>query len=241
MSETAYEPAAKVAAQPPAEREPLPAYMTDVYDWAYVAPRNVRLLDRNLVVRTLLFGNDQRLMRAYLDEIEPGTRVWQVAHVYGDLVARAADKVGPEGQFDLTDVTPIQAEHGRRKLRDRAWARALIADAGQFDSGKPYDLCCSFFLLHEVPESKKRAVVKRVLANVAPGGKAVFVDYHRPARWQPIGWLLYFVNAKLEPFAHALWKNEIQSYAPRAAERFTWHKRTYFGGVYQVVIAQAKD
>jgi len=240
MSETTYRAAAKAAGRPPGDREVLPAYMTEVYNWAYVAPRNVRLLDRNLVVRTLLFGNDQRLMRAYLKEIEPGARVWQVAHVYGDLVTRAADKVGPEGHFDLTDVTPIQAEHGRRKLAGRPWARTTIADAGQYKADEPYDLCCSFFLLHEIPEAKKRAVVERVLANVAPGGKAVFVDYHRPAFWQPIGWLLRLVNAKLEPFAHALWKNEIQSYAPRTAERFTWYKRTIFGGVYQIVIAHAK-
>ena len=59
----------------------LPAYMSEVYDWAYVNPRYVRWLDRNIVVRVLLFANDQRLMRAYLNEIRPGSRVWQVAHV----------------------------------------------------------------------------------------------------------------------------------------------------------------
>lgn len=42
----------------------VPAYMTDVPDWAYVDPSWVRALDRNWVVRVLLFLNDQRLMRA---------------------------------------------------------------------------------------------------------------------------------------------------------------------------------
>ena len=82
----------------------VPDYMVEVYDWAYVDPKWVRALDHNWVVRVLLFFNDQRLMRMYLNEIEPGMRVWQVAHVYGDLVRRAAKKVGPQGLFFLTDV-----------------------------------------------------------------------------------------------------------------------------------------
>ena len=54
----------------------VPAYMTEVYDWAYVDPKWVRALDHNIVVRVLLFLNDQRLMRAYLNEIVPGMKVW---------------------------------------------------------------------------------------------------------------------------------------------------------------------
>ena len=56
--------------------EGVPDYMVDVYDWAYVNPTKARLLDRNIVVKTLLFGNDQRMMRAYLNEVEPGMSVW---------------------------------------------------------------------------------------------------------------------------------------------------------------------
>lgn len=48
-----------------------------------------------MVVRVQLFLNDQRLIRSYLNEIKEGMRVWQLAHVYGDLVIRAAQKVGP--------------------------------------------------------------------------------------------------------------------------------------------------
>lgn len=214
----------------------LPAYMTEVYDWAYVNPRYVRWLDRNIVVRVLLFANDQRLMRAYLNEIRPGSRVWQVAHVYGDLVKRAADKVGGKGLFQLTDVTPIQIEHAEKKLADRAWARVTHCDAAHW-VGQIYDLVCSFFLLHEVPEEKKREVVDRMLASVEKDGKVVFVDYHRPRPWQPIGWILRFVNAKLEPFAESTWMHEIREYASQP-ERFSWEKRTFFGGVYQIVVAK---
>ena len=70
-------------------------------------------------------------MRAYLNEIKEGMRVWQIAHVYGDLVTRAAKKVGPKGLFHLTDVTPIQIEHGTRKLAGMDWAKVIRSDAAR--------------------------------------------------------------------------------------------------------------
>ena len=220
-------------------QQPLPVYMEEVYDWAYVDPKNVEKLDRNMVVKTLLFGNDQRLMSAYLKELNPGQRVWQVAHVYGDLVRRVAEKVGNQGVFHLTDVTAIQVEHAQRKLKDAQQAHVFHLDASKW-TGSDYDVVCSFFLLHEIPEEKKRAVVNRMLKAVRPEGKLVFVDYHRPQWWQPVGWILRWVNQKLEPFAHALWEKEIASYSDQP-ERFTWEKRTIFGGVYQIVIAKPKN
>ena len=221
--------------------EGVPAYMTEVYDWAYVDPKWVRALDHNWVVRVLLFLNDQRLMRAYLNEIKEGMRVWQLAHVYGDLVTRAARKVGPKGAFHLTDVTPIQIEHGTRKLSGMEWTRVIRSDAASYAIGEDdhYDLICSFFLLHEVPEEKKFEIVNHMLDKLPKGSKAVFVDYHNPAKWQPIRYILKVVNHYLEPFAETMWKNEIQHYASKA-ERFSWRKKTFFGGVYQCVVVEHK-
>lgn len=236
LTETTFETAADALTEfPLPEAPPVPEYMTEVYNWAYIEPRNVEKLDHNIVVRTLLFMNDQRMMRAYIERIRPGMRVWQVAHVYGDLVRRAAEKCGPEGAFHLTDITPIQVAHGESKLKDLSWARVFRADARMFPGvGQPYDLICSFFLLHEVPDEWKHAIVDNMLRQLPESGELFFVDYHRPAWWQPIGYILKYVNRLLEPFAEALWKREISSFASQP-ERFNWEKRTIFGGVYQMV------
>lgn len=218
---------------------PIPSYMHEVYDWAYVNPKLVSLLDRNIVVRVLLFLNDRRLMRAYLDRIKPGMRVWQVAHVYGDLVRLAAEKCGPHGHFQLTDVTPIQVSHGTGKLQDLPWAQVVRSDAGSFRASEPQDLICSFFLLHEVPDNWKRAVVDNMLSQLPEGAEALFVDYHGPSRWQPVRYILKVVNRLLEPFAEALWDHEISHFSSEP-ERFTWEKRTIFGGVYQIVSVRHK-
>jgi ubiquinone/menaquinone biosynthesis C-methylase UbiE len=220
----------------------VPEYMIKVYDWAYVDPNWVRVLDHNWVVCVLLFLNDQRLMRAYLDEVKEGMRVWQVAHVYGDLVTRVAKKIGPKGAFHLTDVTPVQVEHGTRKLAGMSWAKVIRSDAASFvvNDQNSYDLICSFFLLHEVPEEKKYEIVNHMLAKLPKGSKAVFVDYYNPAWWQPIRYILKVVNHYLEPFAETMWKNEIQHYAHKA-DQFTWRKKTIFGGVYQCVVVEHRS
>lgn len=219
----------------------VPAYMRDVYDWAYVDPAWVRWLDHNLVVRTLLFCNDRRLMNRYLARIRPGMRVWQVAHVYGDLVSLAAQKAGPTGAFHLTDITPIQVEHGRSKLAALPWASVMRQDAALHrpEDGRPYDLICSFFLLHEVPDDWKRRIVDNMLAQIPDEGEVLFVDYHAPSRWQPVRYILKVVNRLLEPFANALWNNEISHYASKA-DHYEWRKETIFGGVYQIVSVRRK-
>ena len=225
---------------PAATSEQLPEYLDDVYNWAYVNERNVEWLDRNVVFNVLLFGNGPRLKRAYIDHIQPGMRVWQVAHVYGDLVNNAAEKVGSNGQFDITDIATIQINHTKRKIGHLPQVAIHHIDAAQW-SGKNYDLTCSFFLLHEVPDNKKTEILNQMLRSIEPNGQLVFVDYHHPALWNPVGWLLRWVNAKLEPFAEALWHKEIKDFAdPELANRFVWRKRTFFGGVYQAVYAEYK-
>jgi len=99
-------------------------------------------------------------------------------------------------------------------------------------------MCC-FFLLHEVPDNHKREVVDGLLSSLAPGGKLVFVDYHKPAPFHPLKGPMSVVFDCLEPFAKSLWHREISSFAT-SPERFTWRKETYFGGLYQKVVAEIR-
>lgn len=224
------------------QREDLPKYMTEVYEWAYVDPKRVRFLDHNLIFRIILFFNDQKLVSAYLNEVKEGMHVWQVAHVYGDLIKQVADKVGPQGAFHLTDVTPIQIAQAERKLADKPWCKVIHCDAASFagEQGVDYDIICSFFLLHEVPDDKKRQIIDHMLEKLPKGGKAIFVDYSNPVKGHPVRYILKVVNYLLEPFSNALWKNEISHFASKA-DQFVWEKKTFFGGVYQCVIARHKN
>lgn len=211
-----------------------PAYVHEVYHWAYVDPRRVRWLERNWVVRLILFGNDRRLMAAYLNRIRPGMRVWQVAHVYGDLIRNAALRCGAGGSFELSDVTPIQLQLARRKLAGLPWAKVTAGDATSHSPCETPQLISCFFLLHEVPDAVKSRIVDNLLGQLPDSAELLFVDYHRPRWWQPARLILMAVNRWLEPFAASLWKREIASFASQP-EHYQWRKHTLFGGVYQVV------
>ena len=214
--------------------------MRDVYTWAYLDPRNVRLLDREWVVAAILWGQHHRLQAAAFAEMEPGQSVLLPASVYGDIVPAMARHIGPDGRFDVIDVAPVQIARCRQKLRDYPWATARRGDARS--PGDTYDTICCYFLMHEIPDLEKHAVVNALLSSVRPGGKVVFVDYHKPHWAHPLKWWTALVFLTLEPFAISLWKNKIRGFADHP-ERFQWRTETYFGGLFQKTVAErpAKD
>jgi len=213
----------------------IPAYMREVYDWAYLNETNARLLDHDLIVSAILLGNNARLRRALVAEVANGQRVLQVAHVYGKLIPEIARRVGPDGFLDVIDLVPLQAALCRRKLRGFPQARVRIASA-TCPGDEMYDVISCFFLLHEIPDEWKRAVVDALLLQVNRGGKVVFVDYHRPARWHPLRGMMRQLFNRLEPFAESLWHHQVADFAT-AAENYHWQKQTFFGGLYQKTIA----
>ena len=216
----------------------VPGYLQETYGWAYLNPRNLKLLDRPLIVSAILWGNYRRLLRKALAELRPGQRVLQPACVYGDFSPVVAEFLGPQGRLDVTDVAPLQVENCRRKLGAFPQATARVRDAADLGGGS-YDAVCCFFLLHELPESYKRKVVDALLDSVRPGGKVIFVDYHRPHWAHPLKPVMSLVFDLLEPFAKGLWAFEIPSYAAHPA-RFDWSKRTCAGGLYQVSVARRR-
>ncbi|WP_049768130.1 rhodoquinone biosynthesis methyltransferase RquA [Methylocella silvestris] len=219
--------------------ELLPAYLRDVYTWAYLTPGTAWFFDRQIVVQAILWGNAQRLMGDVLAALQPGDRVFQPAAVYGDFSRQVAQRVGPQGRLEVRDVAPLQVCLTRRKLADLpqanvAWADASIPQDGEFDA-----VTC-FFLLHEVPDQVKVQVIHAMLGLVGPTGKVIFVDYHRPHRWHPLKPVMKRIFERLEPFAASLWAHEIQTLAGAAADGFQWRKNTRFRGLYQIVTAERK-
>lgn len=223
----------------PIPREPeVPAYLRDTYHWAYLSPRGVQILDRPSIVSLILWGNYHRLRRATFAEFASGEAVLQPACVYGNFSIDLARHLGSEGRLDITDISSIQVEMSRRKFRDIPQIKVELADAATV-AGASYDSVCCFFLLHEVPDDYKRRIVNRLLSLVGPLGKVVFVDYHRPRPWHPLKPVMATVFRLLEPFADTLWRHEIADFADRPGD-FEWSKETYFGALYQKVVARRR-
>jgi ubiquinone/menaquinone biosynthesis C-methylase UbiE len=214
----------------------VPAYLREIYHWAYLNPRAVRFFDSELIVSLILWGNHRRLRQAAFAELRPGQKVLQSACVYGDFSPRLARHIGPEGRLEVIDVAPIQVDGCRHKLRGFPQASVRHTDAAQ-PGNELHDVACCYFLLHELPRDSKHAVVDALLRSVVPGGKVVFVDYHRPHWAHPLKPIMSLVFDTLEPFAKDLWHNEVSHFGGDSDE-FVWRKQTYFGGLYQKVVAE---
>lgn len=214
----------------------VPAYLREIYHWAYLNPRAVRFFDSELIVSLILWGNHRRLRRAAFAELRPGQSVLQSACVYGDFSPRLARHLGPDGQLEVIDVAPIQVHGCRHKLRGFPQASVRHTDAAQLRK-ECYDVACCYFLLHELPRDSRRAVVDALLKSVVRGGKVVFVDYHKPHWAHPLKPIMSLVFDTLEPFAKDLWYDEVAHFGGDSVE-FVWRKETYFGGLYQKVVAE---
>ncbi|MBF0305469.1 MAG: methyltransferase domain-containing protein [Alphaproteobacteria bacterium] len=216
----------------------IPDYLSSTYRWAYLDPGNQRLLDHSLVVDAILWGNSGRLIRWALDEVPPGGRVLQTACVYGPFSTLLAERVGPQGELVVLDIAPNQLAAVETKLAPYPHASTRLADAARQPPDR-FDAVVCFFLLHEVPLDYKRRIVDGLLACLNPGGRVVFVDYHRPAPLHPLKPLMSWVYDRLEPFAKELWSREIEALASRP-EDFAWSKQTRFGRLYQKVVARRR-
>lgn len=215
----------------------VPQYLRDIYTWAYLHRLSPVLLDRGPVVSAILWGNYRRLVRAALEELGPGLRVLQPACVYGSLSRRMALALGPNGHLDVCDVVPLQLDNCRRKLRGLENVSVFPRDAVS-PVAPTYDAVCCFFLLHEMPAGLRRQAVACLLRAVKPGGRVVFVDYHKPHRANPLSPIMWAVLRCLEPFAMDLWRQDIMAMAGEVGTGFVWSQTTYFGGLYQKIVAE---
>ncbi|MBT4890884.1 MAG: methyltransferase domain-containing protein [Rhodospirillales bacterium] len=216
----------------------LPTYMHEVYEWAYLNPRNVGILDNEIVVSTILWGNYKRLKQVVLDEIKPNMSVLQVAHVYGSLIPEMARCLNEDGKFELIDISPLQITVADKKLGNLPNVTTRIADATNLND-EHHDLVNCFFLLHEIPDDYKRRVVDTLLSKIKPDGTLIIVDYHKPHRLNPVKPIMRFIFHWFEPFAKELWEHDIQDYATNP-DQYSWHKETIFGGLYQKLIVKRK-
>lgn len=221
----------------------IPPYLEQTYWWAYLHPKGVRFFERQWLVNLILWGNFTHLRDVALEETGSAIRgrTLQVACVYGDFTPRIADRLANDARLDVVDVAPVQLENVRRKLRNHPNVYIHHQDSTclTFQDGT-FDNVILFFLLHEQPSDVKEKTVKEAVRVVKPGGKVIFVDYHRPSFFNPFRYIMIPILYLLEPFAMELWSREIISWLPpHLSDRSggcEHRKETFFGGLYQKVV-----
>jgi ubiquinone/menaquinone biosynthesis C-methylase UbiE len=210
-----------------------------------VHPNAVRVFERQWLVNLILWGNFGRLRDAALECLGDSIagRTLQVACVYGDLTQRLVERLGEDSWLDVVDILPVQLENLARKLGPEARTTLELSDSADLkvEDGQ-YDQVLVFFLLHEQPVETRKKTVSEALRVTKPGGRVLFVDYHRPHIANPMRLVMNPVLRLLEPFALDLWRDEISAWLPDDASGFSVRKQTFFGGLYQMTeVTRAED
>ena len=218
---------------------PVPDYLEKTYWWAYVHPNAVRVFERQWLVNLILWGNFAKLRDAALEELGAvvNAKVLQVACVYGNFTEYLVKRLGPQGHLDVIDVAPVQIQNLHAKLKDTRQVTVQRQDSNnlQFEDGSR-DAVVLFFLLHEQPADVRQKTIAEALRVTKPGGKIIFVDYHRPVAINPFRYIMVPILTMLEPFAMDIWRHEITDWLPAGVKPAGVEKITYFGGLYQKVV-----
>ncbi|WP_089727270.1 rhodoquinone biosynthesis methyltransferase RquA [Candidatus Thiosymbion oneisti] len=226
---------ARVAEEAP---QPIPSYLERHYWWAYVHPNAVRVFERQWLINLILWGNFSRLRDVALESLgNPiGGRTLQVACVYGNLTRRLVDRLAGGACLDVVDILPVQLENLSRKLGPAPGTTLALSDSSDLTAPDAhYDQVLVFFLLHEQPLETRKRTLAEALRVTRPGGRVLLVDYHCPHPANPMRLIMTPVLRLLEPFALDLWRDEISAWLPEGAQGLHVHKRTFFGGLYQIV------
>lgn len=220
----------------------VPDYLEKTYWWAYTHPNAVRVFERQWLVNLILWGNFSKLRDLALQDMQDVDgvihgQVLQVACVYGNFTEHVVRRLGPEAHLSVIDVAPVQITNLHDKLGHQPQVSVLQQDstALQFTDASQ-DTVVVFFLLHEQPAEVRRKTIAEALRVTKPGGKIVFVDYHRPKASSPFRYIMVPILTTLEPFAMDLWRGEISDWLPLDITPAHIEKQTYFGGLYQKVL-----
>ncbi len=131
----------------------------------------------------------------------------------------------------------MQIKNLHKKLSNKNQVSIFQQDASNLHfADASQDATMVFFLLHEMPLDVRRKTVAEALRVTKPGGKVVFVDYHKPRAISPFRYIMVPILTTLEPFAMDLWNGQITDWLPSDCQNLQLDKQTYFGGLYQKVV-----
>lgn len=167
------------------------------------------------LMNDLMSGGLHRLWKRFTIEqaaIKRGQSVLDLAGGTGDLACAFAKRVGSAGQVVLADINASMLQEGRRRLVDSGAAgNVSIAqvDAENLPFAESsFDCITMAFGLRNV--TNKDAALASMLRTLRPGGKALILEFSKPADAIKPAYDLY--SFKVLPFLGNLIASDADSY-----------------------------
>jgi len=176
----------------------------------------LKLLDlkgRTILITSCAFGNV--IPRVVKTAVECGAERVLVADIIRNELVHAESKVGEySGKVEF-----IEDNAAAMKLDDGVVAANVI-----------------FFLLHELPHHLKVKALNEAGRMLAPGGKLLLAEFHRPDGWvlRALSWTYFKV---FEPLGLALWDTHDPLKCLQGTGNWTCERETFFFGNFQIITA----
>lgn len=212
--------------------------------WVYSNLGLTRFSDKRSWVKAVLLFQYDRLVDRVVGAIQQtalqGKTVLMTSCAFGDVMPRVvgASIDGGAGRICLTDLLKNQLIHADEKLRQYKGRYELSeADARRMPQADgAVELNLIFFLFHELPDAGKEQAFHEAARVVAPGGKLIIAEFHRPTAWlmRQLGRLYFTV---FEPYALSLWHQYDPACFLERTGGWECERSIYFFGNFQVVVA----
>jgi SAM-dependent methyltransferase len=210
----------------------------------YSNPLLIRLVDFQPVISAILLWQYRSIVSQVVLELQRmdlrHRQVLITSCAFGNVIPRvvkAAMQSGTERVL-ITDLIDYELTHARDKLGELA--RNVSLQRGNATAMEQHDGTVGanimFFLLHELPHPQKALALNEAIRVLAPGGKLMLAEFHRPDHW-PLRVLSWTYFKVFEPLGLALWDIHDPFRHLQAMQGITCERTTFLSGNFQVITA----
>jgi len=204
----------------------------------------IKLVDFQPIISAILMFQYKRLVSKIVSELGQldlnGKKVLITSCAFGNVIPRvvgAAVQGGAERVL-IIDIIHNELVRADSKLGEFPGKVELLEDdatAMKLDGGT-VAANVIFFLLHELPHHLKGKALSEAGRMLAPGGKLLLAEYHRPEPWvlRGISWTYFKV---FEPLGLAIWDTHDPLACLQDIGGWKCERTTYFYGNFQIITA----
>ena len=207
----------------------------------------MKLVDHQPIISAILLFQYSKLVDRIVLEISRtallGKRVLITSCAFGNVIPRLADASSDQDaeRIVITDIIKNELLHVKGKLAGiKTPIDYVLGDAlNMKQEDGVMEMNVLFFLLHELPNTLKEVALAEAGRVIAPGGKLVLAEFHRPDSYflRLLSRMYFYV---FEPYGLSLWDTHDPFRYLDESGKWECTRETYFLSNFQVIVAIKK-